>query len=76
MYLSLFLIIVIALLTWLFFLCIKTGLIDKKKSCWLLALGIIGGFILYGMHGSYPKTVIPAIIVVSLIWYIFTVLKA
>ncbi|KPJ54848.1 hypothetical protein AMJ47_03320 [Parcubacteria bacterium DG_72] len=75
MYLCFILIPVIALLIWLFFVCIKTGRIDKKKSCWLLALGVIVCFVLYSLYCPYAKTVIPAIIFISLIAYIVMMLK-
>jgi len=75
MYLSLILIAVIALLIWLYFVCIKTGRIEQKKSYWLLPAGVIVLFVMYYFYCPYFWSVFITILVVSLIVYILMVLK-
>lgn len=70
------LILLIAVLTLVFFLCIKKGKIEEKRICWLLPVLIIGLFILYCFYCPYRWTVGIIIAVVSLIVYIAIMLKA
>lgn len=70
------LVLLAAVLIFLFFWAIKKGKIEKNKLYWFLGLIVIALLVLYYLYCPFAKIVVLAIVLVSFIVYIAMMLKA
>jgi len=70
------LILLIAILIFIFFWAIKKGKIEKNKLYWFLGLLALALIVLYYLYCPWAKIVVLAIIVISLIIYVSMMLRA
>ena len=70
------LVLLIAVLIFLFFWAIKKGKIEKNKLYWFLGLLALALIVLYYLYCPWAKIVVLAIIVISLIIYVSMMLRA
>jgi len=66
----------LGILIYLYFLSIKTRVIEEKKILWALPLLIVGMFVFYYLYCPFPAYVIPAVIIISCIGYVAMMKKA